>query len=159
MFSEFPFCTVCTLRSVLLNVAFTRRWPLTVPHVHDGGVLCMVLCHIFCSRWGFKVKADRWAIPSLVAVHGWAHRHGFDCRSTFERVCRQESQVCLLAITTADSWPILAMEIQSAFPNGQLQETVKLRNLRSKYKKRTPCDAIFNSSSMYARHSKALFGL
>ncbi|CAN0028815.1 unnamed protein product, partial [Sphacelaria rigidula] len=51
-------------------------------------------------------------------------KHGFDCGSTFAPVCRLESQRILLAIATAKNWPIIALDVQTAFLNGRLKETV-----------------------------------
>ncbi|CAM9284251.1 unnamed protein product, partial [Sphacelaria rigidula] len=75
------------------------------------------------TRWVFKVKADG-RFKARLVVQGWAQRHGLDCGSTFAPVCRLESQRLLLAIATAKNWPILALDIQTAFLNGKLQETV-----------------------------------
>ena len=79
--------------------------------------------NIIGTRWVFKVKADG-RFKARCVVQGWKQRHGYDCGSTFAPVCRLESQRLLLAIATAKNWPILALDIQTAFLNGKLQETV-----------------------------------
>ena len=79
--------------------------------------------NIIGTRWVFKVKADG-RMKARLVVQGWAQRHGFDCGSTFAPVCRLESQRILLAIATAKNWPVLALDVQTAFLNGKLQETV-----------------------------------
>ena len=72
---------------------------------------------------GFKVTADG-RFKARCVVQGWKQRHGYDCGSTFAPVCRLEGQRLLLAIATAKNWPILALDIQTAFLNGKLKETV-----------------------------------
>ncbi|CAM9668704.1 unnamed protein product, partial [Sphacelaria rigidula] len=59
-----------------------------------------------------------------LVVQGWSQRHGLDCGSTFAPDCRLESQRLLLAIATATNWPVFALDVQTAFLNGKLQETV-----------------------------------
>ncbi|CAM9204341.1 unnamed protein product [Sphacelaria rigidula] len=79
--------------------------------------------NIIGTRWVFKVKADG-RFKTRLVVQEWAQRHGLDCGSTFAPVCRLESQRLLLAIATVKNWPILALDVQTAFLNGKLQETV-----------------------------------
>ncbi|CAM9734587.1 unnamed protein product, partial [Sphacelaria rigidula] len=50
-------------------------------------------------------------------------RYGVDSGSTFAPVCRLRSQRLLLAIVTAKSWPILALDVQTVFLDGKLQKT------------------------------------
>ncbi|CAM9927616.1 unnamed protein product [Sphacelaria rigidula] len=82
--------------------------------------------NIIGTRWVFKVKADG-RFKARLVVQGWSQRHGLDCGSTFAPVFRLESQRLLLAYATAKSWPILALDVQTAFLNGKLQETVFCR--------------------------------
>ncbi|CAM9388500.1 unnamed protein product [Sphacelaria rigidula] len=79
--------------------------------------------NIIRTRWGYKVKSDG-RFKARLDVQGWAQKHGFDCGSTFAPVCRLESQIILLAIATAKNWPIIALDVQIAFLNGRLKETV-----------------------------------
>ncbi|CAM9567978.1 unnamed protein product [Sphacelaria rigidula] len=74
------------------------------------------------TRCVYKVKADGLSTARLV-VQGWA-QHDFDCGSTFAPVCRLESQRILLAIATAKKWPVIALDVRTAFLNGKLKETV-----------------------------------
>ncbi|CAM9368940.1 unnamed protein product, partial [Sphacelaria rigidula] len=62
-----------------------------------------------------------------LVVQGWAQRHGLDCGTIFAPVGRLESQRLLLPISTAKNWPILALDVRTAFLNGKLQETVFCR--------------------------------
>lgn len=57
-------------------------------------------------------------------IQGWAQQHGIDCFSTYAPVCRIGSQRLLLAIAASRDWPVLAMDVQTAFLNGRLQENI-----------------------------------
>ena len=57
-------------------------------------------------------------------VQGWAQQHGLDCFTTLAPVCRIESQHLLLAIAASKDWPVSAMNVQTSFLNGKLEEDV-----------------------------------
>ncbi|CAN0069747.1 unnamed protein product [Sphacelaria rigidula] len=58
-----------------------------------------------------------------LVVQGWAQKYGFDCGSTSAPLCRLENQRTSLAIATVKNWPIIALDVQTAFFNGRLKET------------------------------------
>ena len=75
------------------------------------------------TRWVYRVKTDG-RFKARVVVQGWAQQHGIDCFTTFAPVCRIDSQRLLLAIAAAQGWRVIAMDVQTAFLNGVLSETV-----------------------------------
>ena len=80
-------------------------------------------CSIIGTRWVFRVKTDG-RFKARLVVQGWAQQHGLDCFTTFAPVCRIESQRLLLAIAASRDWRVLAMDVQTAFLNGKLEEDV-----------------------------------
>ena len=87
-------------------------------------------CSIIGTRGVFGVKTDG-RFKARLVVQGWAQQHGLDCFTTFAPVCRTESQRILLANAASRDWPVLALDAQIAFLDGQLQENV--------YTKQAPC--------------------
>lgn len=75
------------------------------------------------TRWVYRVKTDG-RFKARVVVQGWAQQHGIDCFTTFAPVCRISSQRLLLAIAASHGWPVVAMDVQTAFLNGTLSEDV-----------------------------------
>eukprot|EP00752_Nemacystus_decipiens_P017171 g15384.t1 len=80
-------------------------------------------CSIIGTRWVYRIKTDG-RYKARVVVQGWAQQHGIDCFTTFAPVCRIGSQRLLLAIAAAQGWPVIAMDVQTAFLNGTLSEDV-----------------------------------
>ncbi|CAN0021391.1 unnamed protein product [Sphacelaria rigidula] len=80
--------------------------------------------NIIGTRWVFKVKADGHFKARLV-VQGWAQRHGLDCGSTFAPCLpARKPTIATGNCHCKTNWPILALDVQTAFLNGKLQETV-----------------------------------
>ena len=109
--------------------------------------------NIIGTRWVYKVKADG-RFKARLVVQGWSQRHGFDCGSTFAPVCRLESQRILLAIATAKTWPVIALDVQTAFLNGKLQETVFCKQPPG-FEKKDPA----TGQPHVMRRRRALYGL
>ena len=86
-------------------------------------------CSIIGTRWVTRVKTDG-RFKERIVVQGWAQQHGLDCFTTFAPVCRIASQRLLLAVAPSRDWRVLAMDVQTAFLNGKLEEDV--------YTKQTP---------------------
>ena len=78
--------------------------------------------NIIGTRWVYKVKADG-RMKARLVEQGWSQRHGFDNESTFAPMRRLEEND-LLAIATPKNWPVLALDVQTAFLNWKLQEMV-----------------------------------
>ncbi len=78
---------------------------------------------IIGTRWVYRVKTDG-RFKARVVVQGWGQQHGIDCFTTFAPVCRIGSQRLLLAIAASKGWPVIAMDVQTAFLNGKLSEDV-----------------------------------
>ena len=105
------------------------------------------------TRWVFRVKADG-RFKARLVVQGWAQQHGIDCFTTFAPVCRLSSQRLLLAIAASRDWPVIAMDVQTAFLNGKLQENV--------YTKQEPGFEKINTSTgqpFVMKLRKSLYGL
>ena len=77
---------------------------------------------IIGTRCVFRVKTDG-RFKARLVVQGWA-QHGLDCFTTFAPVCRIENQLLVLAIAASRDWPVLALNVQTAFLSGTLQEDV-----------------------------------
>ena len=63
----------------------------------------------------------------LLVTRGFVQREGIDFEEVFALVARMESVQLLLALTTAKDWRIHHLDIKSAFLNGELVETVFVR--------------------------------
>ena len=74
----------------------------------------------------FKVETDR-QFKGRVVTTGWSQRHGIDCGSTFAPVCCIESQWLQLAIAPANGWSVVAMDVLTAFLNGELSGEIYKR--------------------------------
>ena len=94
----------------------TMKWPISSPSPPFPPA-------IPSSRWVYRVKTDG-RFKARIVVQGWAHQHGIDCFTTFAPVCRISSQRMLLAIAASYGWPVVAMNVQTAFLNGALSENL-----------------------------------
>lgn len=55
-------------------------------------------------------------------VQGLAQQHGQDYFTDFAPVCRIESQLLPLAIAASQDWPVQAMDLQTVYLKGTLNE-------------------------------------
>ena len=99
--------------------------------IEDNGTWELVDPPVGCRpiglKWVYKVKRDeRGAIVKykarLVAC-GFVQREGIDFEEVFAPVARMES-VRLLAMAATKDWRVHHLDVKSAFLNGELVETV-----------------------------------
>jgi len=106
-------------------------------------------------KWVYKVKRDeRGAIvkrkASLMA-RGFVQREGIDFEKVFAPVARMESIRLLLALAAAKDWRVHHLDIKSPFLNGELAETVFVRQ--------PPGFAVKGAEHRVLRLHKTLYGL
>jgi hypothetical protein len=77
---------------------------------------------------GLQGEADeRSAIVKYKArlvAHGFMQREGIDFEEVFALVARMESVLLLLSMAAAKDWIVYHLDVKSAFLNGELAETV-----------------------------------
>ena len=82
-------------------------------------------------KWVYKVKRDeRGAVVKYKArlvARGFVQREGIDFEEVFAPVARMESVRLLLAMAVAKDWCVHHLDIKSAFLNGELVETVFIK--------------------------------
>ena len=79
----------------------------------------------------YKVKRDEHGAivkhKAHLVARGFVQREGIDFEKVFAPVARMESVRLLLALVAAKDWRIHHLDIKSAFLNGELAETVFVR--------------------------------
>ena len=112
-------------------------------------------CRQIGLKWVYKVKQDeRGAIAKHKArliARGFVQREGIDFEEVFTPVARMESIRLLLALAAAKDWRIHHLDVKSAFLNGELAETVFVRQ--------PPGFAVKGAERRVLRLRKALYGL
>lgn len=78
------------------------------------------------NRWVFDVKRDNRYKARLV-VQGFLQRHMIDYNETFSPVARFESVRIILAFAALHDWEIEAMDVKTAYLNGDLDEVIYMR--------------------------------
>jgi len=85
-------------------------------------------CRPIGLKWVYKVKRDeRGAIVKYKArlvARGFVQHEGIDFEEVFALVARMESVHLLLAMAAAKDWRVHHLDVKSAFLNGELAETV-----------------------------------
>ena len=88
-------------------------------------------CRPISLKWVYKVKRDE--LDAIVKhkarliARGFIQREGIDFKEVFAPVARMESVHLLLALAAAKDWRVHHLDIKSAFLNGELAETVFVR--------------------------------
>jgi len=82
-------------------------------------------------KWVFKLKQNEEGEvvkhKSRLVVKSYDQKHGVDFEEVFVLVARLESVFLLLEIAAHCSWEVHDMDVKSAFLNGELKETVYVR--------------------------------
>ena len=112
-------------------------------------------CRSISLKWVYKVKRDeRGAIvkhKACLVARGFVQREGIDFEEVFAPVERMEFVHLLLALAAAKDWRVHHLDVKSAFLNGELAETVFVRQ---------PLGfAIKGEEHRVLRPCKALYGL
>ena len=107
---------------------------------------------IIKSKWIFKVKynpngtIDRY--KARLVAKGYTQTKGIDYEETFAPVVRHETMRYLFAYATQRKLPIIAMDVETAFLNGELEEEVYME-----------IPAGFANAGAICQLNKALYGL
>ena len=84
-------------------------------------------------KWVFKVKKDAngkiLKHKARLVAKGYAQVQGVDFDEVFAPVARIETVIVLLALAAEGGWQVHHMDVKSAFLNGDLTETVFVRQL------------------------------
>jgi hypothetical protein len=112
-------------------------------------------CRPIGLKWVFKVKKDeRGAIvkhKARLVARGFVQKEGIDFEEVFAPVARMESVRLVLALAAAKDWPVHHLDVKSAFLNGDLAETV--------FVKQPPGFVVKGAERKVLRLRKALYGL
>ncbi|CAA0841943.1 cysteine-rich RLK (RECEPTOR-like protein kinase) 8 [Striga hermonthica] len=88
-------------------------------------------CHPIGLKWVYKVKRDESGAivkhKARLVARGFVQRKGIDFEEVFAPVARMESVRLLLAMAAAKDWRIHHLDVKSAFLNGELAETVYVK--------------------------------
>ena len=98
-------------------------WDLVPPPTRD--IKCLT------TRWVLTVKylanGDIERFKARLVVKGYLQRYGFDYDEIFSPVVRMEVLRTILALAAALDWEIHQMDVKTAFLNGELDETIHIR--------------------------------
>ena len=112
-------------------------------------------CRPINLKWVYKVKRDELGAivkhKTRLVARGFVQREGIDFEEVFAPVARMESVRLLLALAAAKDWRVHHLDVKSAFRNGELAETVFVRQ--------PPSFAIKGVEHRVFRLHKALYGL
>ena len=79
----------------------------------------------------YKVKQDELGAivkhKARLIARGFVQREGIDFKEVFAPVARMESIRLLLALAAAKDWRVHHLDVKSVFLNGELAETVFVR--------------------------------
>ena len=82
-------------------------------------------------KWVYKVKRDELGAivkhKTRLVARCFVQRKGIDFEEVFAPVARMESIRLLLALAAAKDWRVHHLDVKSAFLNGELAETVFVR--------------------------------
>ena len=88
-------------------------------------------CHSIGLKWVYKIKRDeRGAIvkhKARLIARGFVQHEDINFEEVFTPVARMESIRLLLALAVVKDWRVHHLDIKSAFLNGELAETVFVR--------------------------------
>ena len=88
-------------------------------------------CRPISLKWVYKVKQDELGAIVKQKAHlvarGFVQRQGIDFEEVFAPVARMESVCLLLTLAAAKDWRVHHLDVKSAFLNGELAETVFVR--------------------------------
>ncbi|KAD6453153.1 hypothetical protein E3N88_07858 [Mikania micrantha] len=97
-------------------------WTL-VPPVPDANI-------VDC-KWVYKIKRDQNGLitryKARLVAKGFNQQAGLDYHETFSPVVKPTTIRVVLSMAVTHGWPLRQLDVQNAFLNGDLQETVYLR--------------------------------
>ena len=107
------------------------------------------------TKWVFKAKyksdgsLDKY--KARLVAKGFAQIEGFDYKDTFAPTARLTTIRTILALAAQKGWPVMQMDVKSAFLNGYLKEEV--------YVEQPPGFEVAGLENKVCRLQKALYGL
>lgn len=131
------------IREELQSLKKNHTWTLVDLPVGKRAIL---------SKWVFKIKhkddgsIDRY--KARLVAKGCSQRHGFDYQETYAPVVRISTVRMLLAIAVQQNLHVHQMDVHTAFLNGNLSETVFMRQPPG-----------FERGSQVCKLNKSLYGL
>ena len=85
-------------------------------------------CRPIGLKWVYKVKRDEHGAivkhKAQLVARGFVQQEGIDFEEVFAPVARMESVRLVLALAAAKDWRVHHLDVKSAFLNGELMETV-----------------------------------
>ena len=106
-------------------------------------------------RWVFKVKfkpnGSVGKHKASLVDRGFLHKPGLDYFEVFAPVARHETIRLVISLAANRSWPLVYLDVKSAFLNGPLQEEV--------YVSQPPGFVKKNQEGMVYKLHKSLYGL
>ena len=112
-------------------------------------------CRPIILKWVYKVKRDELGAivkhKARLVTRGFVQHEGIDFEEVFEPVACMDSIRLLLALAAAKDWCVHHLNIKSAFLNGELAETVFVRQPQG--------FAIKGAEHRVLRLRKVLYGL
>ena len=113
--------------------------------------------NIVGSKWVFKSKRDEHGevvrYKARLVAQGYSQEYGTDYNETFSPVVRFTSIRTILAIAARDDFEIENMDVETAFLNAYLDETIYLRQPQG-FQERGP-----NGEELVCKLEKAIYGL
>ncbi|MCO5567767.1 hypothetical protein L7F22_021462 [Adiantum nelumboides] len=107
------------------------------------------------TKWVFKAKfksdgsLDKY--KARLVAKGFAQIEGFDFTDTFAPTARLTTICTMIALAAQKGWPVMQMDVKSAFLNGYLKEEV--------YVEQPPGFEVAGLENKVCRLQKALYGL
>ncbi|MCO5568845.1 hypothetical protein L7F22_022546 [Adiantum nelumboides] len=107
------------------------------------------------TKWVFKAKfksdgsLDKY--KARLVAKGFAQIEGFDFKDTFAPTARLTTIRTMIALAAQKGWPMMQMDVKSAFLNGYLKEEV--------YAEQPPGFEVAGLENKVCRLQKALYGL
>lgn len=112
-------------------------------------------CRPIGLKWVYKVKRDEHGAivkyKAQLVAHGFVQREGIDFEEVFAPMACMESVRLLLAMVVSKDWRVHHLDVKSAFLNGELAETV--------FVKQAPRFTVKGAEHKVLNLRKALYGL
>ena len=115
-------CWLKAMQEEMTSITENQTWSLEdMPPGH----------RVIGLKWVFKLKHNEKGEvvkhKARLVAKGYVQKQGVDFEDVFAPVARLESVRLLLAIAAHYSWEVHHMDVKSAFLNGELKETVYVR--------------------------------